>query len=63
MSKVSDIKKARRKKRDKTGWTMAEIKENARKELAEFKKTPKEEPDALASGDMNKIFRGEDADD
>lgn len=62
MSKVSDLKKARRKKRNKTGWTMAEIKENARKELKEFKSTPRKEPDALASGDMNKIYSDDDTD-
>ena len=64
MSKnISDIKKARRKKRDKTGWTMGEIKENAKKELEKFKNTSEEEPDDLASGDMDKIIRGEDGDD
>lgn len=63
--KVSDIKKARRKKRDKTGWTMEEIKENAKKELEKFKNTSasEEEPDDLVSGDMDKIIRGEDGDD
>ena len=61
--KVSDIKKARRKKRDKTGWTMEEIKENAKKELEKFKNTSEEEPDDLVSGDMDKINRGEDGDD
>jgi len=63
--KVSDIKKARRKKRDKTGWTMEEIKETAKKELEKFKNTSasEEEPDDLVSGDMDKIIRGEDGDD
>lgn len=64
MSKdISDIKKARRKKRNKTGWTMEEIKENAKKELDEFKDISKEEPDDLASGDMDKIISGDDKDD
>lgn len=64
MSKnISDIKKARRKKRDKTGWTMEEIKENAEKELDEFKDISKEEPDDLVSGDMDKIISGDDKDD
>ena len=64
MSKnISDIKKARRKKRDKTGWTSEEIKENAKKELDAFKKISNEEPDDLVSGDMDKIIHGEDDDD
>jgi hypothetical protein len=60
---ISDINKARRKKRDKTGWTMEEIKENAKKELEEFKDISEDEPDDLVSGDMDKIIRGEDDDD
>ncbi|MDH5447051.1 MAG: hypothetical protein OEY52_16000 [Gammaproteobacteria bacterium] len=64
MSKnISDIKKARRKKRDKTGWTLEEIKKNAEKELDEFKDISKEEPDDLVSGDMDKIISGDDKDD
>ena len=60
---ISDINKARRKKRDKTGWTMEEIKENAEKELEDFKNISKDEPDDLMSGDMDKIIRGENDDD
>ena len=60
---ISDINKARRKKRDKTGWTTEEIKENAKKELEEFKDVSEDEPDDLVSGDMDKIIRGEDEDD
>lgn len=60
---VSDINKARQKKREKAGWTTKEIKEKARKELEEFKKVSKDEPDHLVSGDMGKIIRGEDDDD
>lgn len=60
---ISDIKKARRKKRDKTGWTIEEIKENAKKELDECKDISNEEPDDLVSGDMDKIINGEDKDD
>lgn len=64
MSKnITDIKKARRKKRDKTGWTTDEIKEKAKKELDEFKRLANEEPDDLVSGDMDKIIRGEDSDE
>jgi hypothetical protein len=64
MSKnVSDIKKARRKKRDSTGWTMEGIKESAKKELEEFEGVSKDEPEDLVSGDMDKIIRGEDDDE
>jgi len=58
-SNISDINKARHNKRDKTGWTMEEIRENAKKELEEFKNVSQEEPDNLVSGDMDKIIRGE----
>lgn len=61
--KVSDINKARQEKREKSGWTMEEIKKNAEKELEEFKKISKNEPADLASGDMDKIIRGEDDDE
>jgi hypothetical protein len=61
--KISNINSARRKKRDKKGWSMDEIKKQAKKELEEFKGLSKEEPDDLVSGDMDKIIRGEDDDD
>jgi hypothetical protein len=61
--KISNINSARRKKRDKKGWSMDEIKKQAKKELEEFKGVSKEEPDDLVSGDMDKIIRGEDDDD
>jgi hypothetical protein len=60
--KISNINSARRKKRDKKGWSMDEIKKQAKKELEEFKGVSKEEPDDLVSGDMDKIIRGEDDD-
>ncbi len=63
VKKVSDINKARQKKREKSGWTMEEIKKNAEKELEEFKKISKNEPADLVSGDMDKIIRGEDDDE
>jgi hypothetical protein len=61
--KISNINSARRKKRDKKGRSMDEIKKQAKKELEEFKGVSKEEPDDLVSGDMDKIIRGEDDDD
>jgi hypothetical protein len=59
----NDIDLARSKRRDRTGWTLEEIKENAEKELKHFKKISKDEPSDLCSGDMDKIIRGEDDED
>jgi hypothetical protein len=59
----NDIDLARSKRRDRTGWTLEEIKENAEKELKDFKKISKDEPSDLYSGDMDKIIRGEDDED
>lgn len=42
---------------------MEEIKENAEKELEEFKDISEDEPVDLVSGDMDKIIRGENDDD
>lgn len=56
----NDIDKARRKKRDKSGWTTEEIKRNAEKELKTFQEISKDEPSDLISGDMDKVIRGED---
>lgn len=59
----NDIDKARRKKRDKSGWTLEEIKKNAENELKKFQEISKDEPSDLCSGDMDKIIRGEDDDE
>jgi len=58
--KITDLKKAQQDKREKTGWTLEEIKKNASKELRDFKKLAEDEPENLASGDMQKIIDGED---
>lgn len=58
----NDIEKAQRKKRDRSGWTLEEIKKNAEKELKQFHEIAKDEPSDLRSGDMDKIIRGEDDD-
>ena len=59
--KITDLQKARRKKRDKAGWSIEEIKKRAEEERANYKKLTKEEPDALASGgDMTKIMEEEE---
>lgn len=59
----SDINEARKKKRDRTGWTLKEIKKKAEEELREYKENTDSEPSDLASGDMDKIIRGEDDED
>jgi hypothetical protein len=59
----NDIEKARRKKRDRSGWTLEEIRKNAEKELKTFQEIAKDEPSDLRSGDMDKIIRGEDDDE
>ncbi|QUX92068.1 hypothetical protein CYL31_11880 [Marinomonas sp. A3A] len=56
----NDIDKARREKRDRSGWTLEEIKENAKKEFKKYQEISKDEPSDLVSGDMDKIIRGED---
>lgn len=56
----NDIDKARRKRRDRSGWTLEEIKKNAEKELKKFQEISEDEPADLSSGDMDKIIRGED---
>lgn len=56
----NEIDSAQMKRRHRTGWTLEEIKRNAEKELKEFRKIDQDEPSDLASGDMDKIIRGED---
>lgn len=55
--KVTDIQKERQDKRQKTGWSEAEIKKRAEQERARYKRLAENEPDALDSGgDMSKIL-------
>lgn len=61
--KVTDLKKVRQDKRQKTGWTTAEIKKRAAEERAKYKELAADEPDALASGgDMENILEESDDD-
>ncbi|HED16755.1 MAG TPA: hypothetical protein ENI64_08100 [Gammaproteobacteria bacterium] len=61
--KISDIQKARQEKRQKTGWTHAEIKKRAAEERKAYAKLAENEPDAFASGgDMANIM-GDKSDD
>lgn len=62
-SKVIDLKERQQEKRQEKGWTMEEIKENASRELKEFKELSESEPEDLVSGDMQKIIKDEDEDD
>lgn len=63
-SKVTDLKTVRQEKRDKTGWTLEEIKKRAEAERERYKNNDLEEPDALASGgDMSKILEEDDNDE
>lgn len=47
---VTNLKKARHRKRQKTGWTIEEIERRAAEERAAYKELGDAEPDALASG-------------
>ena len=60
--KITDLQKVKQEKRDKSGWTLEEIKENAKRELKKFKKLAENEPKDLASGDMKKAIDDEDCD-
>jgi hypothetical protein len=57
---LNDIDKAREKRRDRSGWTLDEIKKQAKSEIKTFQEMSKDEPPDLISGDMGKIIRGED---
>lgn len=62
--KISDLARARQDKRQKTGWTMAEIKKRAAEERAAYKQLAENEPDELASGrDMDNILKERDDDE
>ena len=59
--KVVDILDAQRKRRDKTGWTIEEIRQSAARRAAENRRLGQSEPSNLASGgDMDKILQQED---
>lgn len=59
---MSDIEKVRQKKREYTGWTLEEIKNNAQQERGGYKKLSEYEPDGLVSGkDMKAVVENKDA--
>lgn len=59
-NKIIDLDKSRQEKRQDKGWSLDEIKKNAKKELESFKNRTVPEPKDLASGDMEKIIEGDD---
>jgi len=59
-NKISDLKDAQKKARQKKGWTQAEIEAAAARELEEFNKHAKHEPEHLVSGDMQSIIDEKD---
>jgi hypothetical protein len=62
--KVVDLQAARRRKREKTGWTIEEIRQSAAKRLEETRRLGQFEPPNLASGgDMGKILEDDDDDE
>ncbi len=57
MTRVADLQRVRRQKRNRTGWTMAEIRESAAKRAAANRELERDEPANLASGgDMAAIL-------
>lgn len=62
--KLADIKKARQERRQRTGWTLEEIRKRADEENEAYKALDASEPDNLVSGgDMKKILEEEENDE
>ncbi len=63
--KIDDITKARQDKRQKTGWTLEEIKQQAAKDFENNRRIAQEneEPEGFYSGDMDKYLKGQEDDD
>lgn len=58
-NKQDEFSQAKSDLRERNGWTLEEIKANARREYKLFKNIAKEEPKELVSGDMDSIINGE----
>jgi hypothetical protein len=57
--KVTDLQAARRAKREKSGWTREELRQQAKRDAEEYRRLGTDEPANLASGvDMKKIISG-----
>lgn len=63
--KVSDLTKAREEKREKTGWSLEEIKKKATEDFKKYRKISQdnEEPEGFHSGDMKKFIEEQDKND
>ncbi len=62
-NKISSLNDAQKKKRKKSGWTQKEVEELAAKEIQEYTKSAKKEPEHLVSGDMQSIIDEDDKDE
>ena len=60
VNNIIDLNQSKKNKREKDGWSIEEIKQKAKDEAAEFRKNTATEPKDLASGDMDRIIKGED---
>ncbi|HEX7638347.1 MAG TPA: hypothetical protein VF457_08120 [Burkholderiaceae bacterium] len=60
---VTDIETARRKRRERTGWTRDEVMRVAREESKRFREIARDEPDRLASGDLRSLDEDERLED
>lgn len=60
--RIDDITKAKQSRRQKKGWTLGEIKEQATKDFNKNKKISEKtlSPDNFYSGDMEKFLKSED---
>lgn len=58
--KIVDIKVARRRKREKTGWTKEEAVAAARREYEQMIASPHPEPDNITSGNVDRIHEDDD---
>jgi hypothetical protein len=62
-AKVVDLKAERQRRRQKTGWSLAEIEQRVAERRAANKRAGRAEPDELASGaDMKQLAENPDDD-
>jgi hypothetical protein len=63
LKKISDIKSARLAKRQKSGWTMEEIKSSALKSFRKNREIAKNEPPLLMSGSLKEALKDDNYED
>jgi hypothetical protein len=63
LKKMSDIKSARLAKRQKSGWSVEEIKSSALKSYRKNREIAKNEPAVLISGSLKEALKGDDRED